>query len=106
MGEFSRCFTTISVIVLLTLIAAPGCIPDTELETTTLDEVVLYSPSDIVWLEDFDENLDDWSIYCINHTANPDRLIGGNFSIENGVLTAAGPEWNHASHNSSVAFGT
>jgi hypothetical protein len=60
----------------------------------------------VVWSEDFEGEIDDWHLYATNHTADPDCLIEGNFSLEGGVLRATGPEWNDAGHNSSVAYGT
>jgi hypothetical protein len=106
MNDLTKYLVTTWMIVLLTLIATPSCISDMETEAIGLDEMNLLTPSTIVWSESFENDLDDWSIYGINHTADPDYLIDGNFSINGGVLRATGPEWNHASHNSSVAFGT
>jgi hypothetical protein len=63
-------------------------------------------PSEVVWSEDFEGEINDWHLYAVNHTADPDYVIEGNFSLEGGVLRATGPEWNDASHNSSVAYGT
>ncbi|MFX1369594.1 MAG: hypothetical protein ACFFAY_13430 [Promethearchaeota archaeon] len=60
-----------------------------------------------VWSDNFDdENISDWDIYGVNITADPWCIIPGDYSAEGGVLRAVGQEWNHAAHNSSVAYGT
>jgi hypothetical protein len=69
-------------------------------------------PSAIVWSENFDDgNISNWNIYeinwtlpdgTVNLTADPDDL----FDVSEGVLRAIGPEWNFATINSSIAYGT
>jgi hypothetical protein len=63
--------------------------------------------SSVVWSDDFeDEDVSDWQIFGVNHTANPDVLLSGSCSAAGGVLRPNGPEWNYAGYNSSVAYGT
>jgi hypothetical protein len=65
-------------------------------------------PAGLIWSENFDDgNISEWNIYGINATGPlPDELCIGNFSLDGGVMRATGEEWNIASHNSTVAYGT
>ena len=64
-------------------------------------------PSAVVWSDNFDdEDISDWQIFKVNHTAEPDTLMPGNSSAEGGVLRQHETEWSYAGHNSTVAFGT
>ena len=64
--------------------------------------------AETIWSEDFDDgNISEWNIYGINATGPlPDELCIGNFSLDGGILRATGEEWNIASHNSTIAYGT
>ena len=60
-----------------------------------------------IWADDFtDGNYNDWSITGVNMSSITPTEIDGNFTAENFVLRALGPEWNHAYHESSIANGT
>ena len=66
----------------------------------------------VIWSDDFnDGNYDGWTISGINVTSYPPPSwviteLDGNFTIENGMLKAHGPEWNWAKHSSNIAYGT
>ncbi|MFW9808186.1 MAG: hypothetical protein ACFFE6_02290 [Candidatus Thorarchaeota archaeon] len=82
-------------------------IPETIGATKTVGPISRATPSEIVWSDNFDdENISDWQIFKVNHTASPDTLIPGNTTAEGGVLRHLETEWSYAGHNSSVAFGT
>jgi hypothetical protein len=67
----------------------------------------VHVPSAEVWSDNFDdEDISDWQLFAINHTATPDTLMSSNQSVTGGVLRATGLEWDYAGHNSSVAYGT
>jgi hypothetical protein len=60
-----------------------------------------------VWSDNFDdEDVSDWELFTVNHTANPDSLLPANVTVEGGVLRLVGIEWAYAGYNSSVAYGT
>ena len=96
-------------VIVATLLASASVAPATHADSKTCADLGGHNGilAGEVWSDNFDdETADGWWLYGINHTANPDYLIPGNFSLEDGVLRATGPEWNDASHESHVANGT
>ena len=59
------------------------------------------------WSDNFDDgDYDGWTTTGVNSSYYIPEYIDANFTIENGMLKALGPEWNHANHSSNVAYGT
>ncbi len=94
-----------SIAILLLFVMSIGQTPDAVDYTGPMDIARISVPSAVVWSEDFG-NISEWHIYGLNHTADPDYLLPGNFSLTGGVLRAIGPEWNSAERNSSVIHGS
>jgi hypothetical protein len=94
-------------IVFLNLLSIPlEQTPQRNREVVVTNFPERHIPAAEVWSEDFEGDLSDWDIYGVNNTADPRYMIPGNFSTEEGVLRAIGPEYNDAAHNSTVAYGT
>jgi len=101
---------SITIVLLWTVsICQPPSILD---RSIMIEPTTRATPSAIVWSEDFDDgNVSNWNIFeinwtlpvgTVNLTADPEDL----FDVSEGVLRAIGPEWNFASINSSIAYGT
>jgi hypothetical protein len=73
-----------------------------------VDAVPTRSSLAVVWEDDFnDENIDDWETMGINFTDPENPLdVPANFSLDGGILRAAGNFDSHANHISTVTTGT
>jgi hypothetical protein len=94
------------VIVMLSMVSI-GHTPDVVCNIVSMDKTAIHVPSAVVWSDYFDdEDISDWQLFKVNHTANPDTLLPGNTSAVGGVMRHHDTEWSYAGHNSSIAFGT
>ncbi|UCE11170.1 MAG: hypothetical protein JSW61_04320, partial [Candidatus Thorarchaeota archaeon] len=94
----------------LALLMIFSIFPESTTPASSLDVLRINGNSiaDEVWSCDFDDgNLSGWSIYAIEGYP-PYENPPGHFSVEDGSLRAnsTGEEFNIATHNSSVAYGT
>ncbi|MFW9793107.1 MAG: hypothetical protein ACFFEE_02300 [Candidatus Thorarchaeota archaeon] len=95
------------VAIFLICAVSVGDIPEAMEVTNTHEKISKAMPSAIVWEDNFDdEDISDWQIFKVNHTASPDTLMPGNTTAVGGVMRHLETEWSYAGHNSSVAFGT
>ncbi|MGY5864211.1 MAG: hypothetical protein RTV41_06370 [Candidatus Thorarchaeota archaeon] len=101
-----RILTALVVVIMLSAVSV-GNVPETVEITETIDTTPRAIPSAIVWSDNFDdEDISDWQLFKVNHSATPDTLLPGNSTAVGGVLRHLETEWSYAGHNSSVAFGT
>ncbi|MHA2191423.1 MAG: hypothetical protein ACXAAP_14450 [Candidatus Thorarchaeota archaeon] len=98
----------IGVLVILLLLGMTVItLPESPVISKSEEKSDSFQRSSVVWSDDFeDEDISDWQIFGVNHTADPDYLLPGSCSASGGVLRPNGPEWNYAGYNSSVAYGT
>lgn len=98
---------TISLTIVMLFTVSIGHTPDVADCAISMDAKSIAVPSGVVWSDNFDdEDISDWQLFTVNHTASPDTLLPGNSTAVGGVLRHIGEEWSYAGHNSSVAFGT
>ena len=97
----------VSVVLVMLSTVSIRQIPEIADCSQTTDAISRAIPAAEIWSDNFDdEDISDWQLFVVNHTADPDTLLPGNSTAEGGVLRQLDLEWSYAGHNSSVAFGT